>query len=75
VLCVQLDWTDIAWYRVGIVPLVAVDWLLGVRSRPKPRAEAIGALEWGQTKVARRTPPVLNPSYLADLRMHCRTRS
>jgi hypothetical protein len=41
VLGVQFDWTDIAWYPVGIVPLVAVDWLLGARSRPKPSAEVI----------------------------------
>jgi hypothetical protein len=37
-LGVHFDWTDILWYPAGIVPLVAVDWLLVGRQRPvRPR--------------------------------------
>lgn len=32
-LGVHFDWTDVLWYPAGIVPLVAVDWLLGERQR------------------------------------------
>jgi Protein of unknown function (DUF2809) len=29
----HFDWNDVAWYPVGIVPLVVLDALVGVRSR------------------------------------------
>lgn len=32
-LGVHFDWADILWYPVGIVPLVALEWLLGKRQR------------------------------------------
>jgi hypothetical protein len=38
VLGAEFDLTDIAWYPVGIVPLVAVDWLLGARTRRSQHA-------------------------------------
>lgn len=38
VLGVQFDLTDVAWYPVGIVPLVALDRLLGIRTRLPPTA-------------------------------------
>jgi hypothetical protein len=31
----QFDWNDMAWYPVGILPLVVVDLLLAARSRPR----------------------------------------
>jgi hypothetical protein len=37
VLGVQFDPTDLAWYPVGIVPLVALHWL--VQARARTRAE------------------------------------
>ena len=38
----QFDWNDVAWYPVGIVPLVVVDLLLAARSaqpRTRPSSE------------------------------------
>jgi hypothetical protein len=32
VLGVQFDWTDMLWYPVGILPLVAIDQLLNLRA-------------------------------------------
>jgi hypothetical protein len=34
VLGAQFDWTDMAWYPVGVVPLVAGHWLIRTRCRP-----------------------------------------
>lgn len=42
VLGVQFDLTDVAWYPVGIVPLVAVDWLLRARTRPEQNVDRSG---------------------------------
>jgi hypothetical protein len=42
-LGVHFDWTDIVWDPVGIVPLVAADWLIGVRTRLKQSAVATRA--------------------------------
>jgi hypothetical protein len=39
----EFDLTDIAWYPVGIVPLVAVDWLLGARKGLSQKPEALSA--------------------------------
>jgi hypothetical protein len=33
VLGVQFDWTDMAWYPAGIIPLMVIDGLWGVRHR------------------------------------------
>ncbi|MFC6017038.1 DUF2809 domain-containing protein [Plantactinospora solaniradicis] len=38
VLGAQFDPTDLAWYPVGVVPLVAVHWLLAARARHRGRA-------------------------------------
>jgi hypothetical protein len=40
VLGVHFDWTDVAWYPVGVLPLVAVDWVLGLRTRRAPAQSA-----------------------------------
>lgn len=37
VLGVQFDLIDVAWYPAGILPLVALDWLLGARTRSRRR--------------------------------------
>ncbi|WP_407566734.1 DUF2809 domain-containing protein [Polymorphospora sp. A560] len=39
-LGVQFDPTDLAWYPVGVVPLVALHWLLRARSRAARGATA-----------------------------------
>lgn len=40
VLGVQFDPTDLAWYPVGVVPLVALHWLIRVRARNRTPATA-----------------------------------
>ncbi|RKR85869.1 uncharacterized protein DUF2809 [Micromonospora pisi] len=40
VLGVQFDPTDLAWYPVGVVPLVALHWFLRTSSRPAGGAVA-----------------------------------
>jgi hypothetical protein len=37
----HFDWNDVAWYPVGIAPLVAVDALLRARSRPLVRDQPL----------------------------------
>lgn len=38
VLGVQFDIVDVAWYPVGVLPLVAVHWLLTARAKNAPSA-------------------------------------
>ncbi|MGC9665347.1 DUF2809 domain-containing protein [Planosporangium sp. 12N6] len=55
VLGAQFDLTDVAWYPVGVVPLVALDWLLRGRTRTE-RNRGAGAVAAG-THPAATAPP------------------
>lgn len=44
VLGVQFDPTDLAWYPVGVVPLVALHWLVRARARIRAQRTAVAGI-------------------------------
>lgn len=43
VLGVQFDPTDLAWYPIGIVPLIALHWLVQARARTRADHSAVAS--------------------------------
>ncbi len=37
VLGIRFDWTDMLWYPLGIIPLMMIEWMVGLRQRPRER--------------------------------------